>query len=211
MKKVLALLLTLLMLIAVSSVAMAEEKLTVVATTYPLYDMARNICGELVDVVYAPENAKEAAAEADIVLCISDGMNDLQDTVVVNVLDGLDVIDGDSDALTIPVNCMLAATYLADALNELDNENNSVYQDNLIDYISVLSAVDFSMQDVAAGDIVVDCADGSMAYFAREYGVKYEPGAEDAIVLSTYNFPAEDDMEVPYAELMGRNLAALQG
>ena len=113
--------------------------------------------------------------------------------------------------MVIPVNCMLAATYLADALNELDSENNSVYQENLIAYISELSAVDFSIRDALTGDIVVDCADGSMAYFAREYGVKYEPGAEGAIVLSTYNFPAEDDLEVPYAELLGRNIAALKG
>lgn len=215
MKRLLALLISLLVLAGACGGAVAEEKLTVVATTYPLYDLAASVGGELVDVVYASENAAEAAAEADIVLCVG-GEADawtagLEGKTVVKAAEGLLMIEGDLDVTTIPVNCMIVASYLADALAVVDGDNNAVYQENLGNYIMAMSELDLAIRAVVTADTVVSCADGSMAYFAQEYGVTYSQDAEGAIVLSTYNVPAEEDMELSYAELMQKNIAALSG
>lgn len=195
--------------------ALAEEQRAIVATTYPLYDMAKTVCGDLADVQYVPEDAEAAAAAADIVLCMgaeSDAWADgLTDAKVVKAINGLDLIEGDTDVLTIPVNCMICASYFADAMGELDPENNQVYQSNLSGYVETMSAMDAHIREAISEGLEVRCADGSMAYFAREYGVIEAQDEEGAAELYTYNYPAEELLETSYAELMHGNLHALVG
>ena len=194
-------------------VAMAEGERVVVATTYPLYDMARIVCGDLADVQYAPEDAEKAAEKADVVFCIggeSDAWADaLADVKVVKAVNGLELIEGNTDVLTIPVNCMISASYFADAMGELDPDNNQAYQDNASSFIETMIALDSHIRDAVNADMKVKGADGSMAYFAREYGVTEAQDSEDAIELYTYSYPAEDLLDTPYAELMHSNLHLL--
>ena len=124
----------------------------------------------------------------------------------------VDLLEGDGDFLTIPVNNMICASYLADILGEMDAEHNDLYQQNVAAYVEAMSALDLRMREVAAQleDAKIFCEDGSMAYFAREYGLELSDGEEEAVVLHTYIRPAEEDEEVPYLQLMERNLAALE-
>lgn len=214
MRKVISLLVALMLLIGAAS-ALAEESLTVVATTYPLYDMAKAVCGDLAQVVYAPEDAQAQAEGADILLCM--GAEDdqwadaLENVRVVKAVDGIELIEGDSDVLTVPVNCMICASYLADALNALDGDNNAAYQANLDEYVTAMADMDAHIRQSVTEGMKVRGADGSMAYFAREYNLVNDPEATDAAELNTFDRTADADAETPYVELMHQNLHALAG
>ena len=194
--------------------AFAEAQRTIVATTYPLYDIAQSVCGDLAQVVYAPQAAEKEAADADVLLCMgtdADAWADsLKDVRVVKALDGIDSIEGNADALTIPVNCMICASYFADAMNEIDPEHNDVYQDRLTAYVESMISLDDHIRSAVQPNAKISCPDGSMAYFAREYGLT-ETDAAEAIALYTYNYPEDDLIGTPYAELLHANLHRLTG
>ena len=210
-KRIVVMLLALMCMVC--GVAMAEGQRVVVATTYPLYDMAKIVCGDLADVQYVPEDAEKAAAEADVVFCVggeSDAWVDaLADAKAVKAVYGLELIEGNADVLTIPVNCMISVSYFADAMSELDPDNIQVYQSNASSYIEAMIALDSHIREAVNADMKVKGADGSMAYFAREYGVTEAQDSEDAIELYTYSFPAKELLETPYLELMHSNLHLL--
>lgn len=204
---------------ALFQVGMAEEseaQLRLVATAYPLYDMAKSISGEYVEVLYMPEATAEDAKNADILFCMSQEQDswaaEVEGARLLFAADGLDLLEDDGDFLTIPVNNMICASYLADILGEMDAEHNDLYQQNVAVYVEAMSALDLRMREAAAQleDAKIFCEDGSMAYFAREYGLELSDGEEEAVVLHTYIWPAEEDEEVPYLQLMERNLAALE-
>lgn len=216
MKKSLSLLAALVLaLCLLTAAAAAEGTLTIVATTYPLYDMARSLCGDLADIRYASEDAQAQAEGADIVLCVGgeeDAWADaLPGVTVVKAMDNIELIDGDRDVLTIPINCMLCASYLADALGSLDAANNAAYQANLAAYMDAMISMDNHIRETVTAAMKVSCPDGSMAYFAKEYGVTFDQDAQDAVALSTFNAPAADAIEIPYVELLHSNLHALAG
>ena len=163
-----------------------------------------------------PEATAEDAQSADILFCMSQEQDswaaEVEGARLLFAADGLDLLEGDGDFLTIPVNNMICASYLADILGEMDAEHNDLYQQNVAAYVEAMSALDLRMREVAAQleDAKIFCEDGSMAYFAREYGLELSDGEEEAVVLHTYIRPAEEDEEVPYLQLMERNLAALE-
>lgn len=212
-RRIIAALSVLLALMCMMSVAAAEDRRVVAATTYPLYDMARNICGDLAEVKYVPENAEEAVEAADVVLCM-DAEGDtwadtLADVKVVKAVNGLELIEGNTDVLTIPVNCMICASYFAETMGEIDPENKSTYQSNLNTYVEEMISMDHHIREVVSENMKIKCSDGSMAYFAREYGLSEAQDGEEAAELSTYNVPAEELCDTPYIELMHVNLHAL--
>ena len=216
MKKSLSFLAALVMVICMLAVtAAAEGTLTIVTTTYPLYDIARSLCGELADIRYAPEDAQAQAEDADIVLCVGgeeDAWADvLPGVTVVKAMDNIELIEGDQDVLTIPINCILCASYLADALAGLDAANAAAYQANLSTYMDEMISMDNHIRETVKADMKVSCPDGSMAYFAKEYGVTFVQDAQDAVALSTFNTPSEDMLEIPYVTLLHSNLHALAG
>ncbi len=194
----------------------SEAQLRLVATAYPLYDMAKSISGEYAEVLYMPEATAEDAQSADILFCMSPEQDswaaEVEGARLLFAADGLDLLEDDGDFLTIPVNNMICASYLADILGEMDAEHNDLYQQNVAVYVEAMSALDLRMREAAAQleDAKIFCEDGSMAYFAREYGLELSDGEEEAVVLHTYIWPAEEDEEVPYLQLMERNLAALE-
>ena len=194
----------------------SEAQLCLVATAYPLYDMAKSISGEYVEVLYMPEATAEDAKNADILFCMSQEQDswaaEVEGARLLFAADGLDLLEGDGDFLTIPVNNMICASYLADILGEMDAEHNDLYQQNVAAYVEAMSYMDLRIREATAQleGTKISCEDGSMAYFAREYGLELSDGEEEAIVLHTYIHPAEEDEEVPYLQLMERNLAALE-
>lgn len=217
MKKLIALLL-MLTLMAVTP-ALAEEKPVVVATTYQLYDVARIVGGEFVEVKYAPENAQEVVKEGEILFCLG-GEDDawtesLEGVTVVRVLDKMhnlfEPIEGDNEIMAVPINCLWAAMELQDVLSEVDAANKDAYTANTDAFTIEVFAFDKEIRESIsnAAEVKIKGSDGSMAYFAAEYGLQYAPDAEDAIALNTYSNPSEEDLEVPYLELMRRNLDAL--
>ena len=173
------------LLVAALCPAMAETTYTVAATTYPLYDVAKNVCGDLAEVLYVPE---EADVDADVVLYIGTDadawVENLEDVRLVKATDGVELIEGDTDVMTIPVNCMLCALNFAEALNDVDADNSATYQENASAYVDLMSELDMHIRDAVQEGMTISCNDGSMAYFAKEYGVTV---ADDGAVLSTYN------------------------
>lgn len=187
--------------------------LTVAATTYPLYDIAYQLGGGHLNVVYMPDADAETIGDADILLCMGGEKDawttELENVTVVRAMDGIELIENDEDILTIPVNVMIVAAYFSDALVIADNAHVGLYGEKLGNYIDALGALDMSFREVVKEGTKVFCEDGSMAYFAKEYGVEIVDEAEDAVVLSTYNYPAETDLTTSYVELMQRNLEML--
>lgn len=173
------------------------------------------------------KNGKKSAKNAQIVLCVgndSDAWAEKLNATVVRATDGLMLMDTDgnpatdetsakkldTDVLTVPVNNMLCASSLADALSAMDAEHAQQYQDNASAYVEALIDLDLRFREAVQGIEAITCKDGSMRYFAQEYGVVYEAKAgAGVVVLSTYNDPGKADMEMTYIQLMERNLEAL--
>lgn len=216
-RKLLAALLCLVMLTGlVFTAAVAEETpahLTVVATAYPLYDMALQIGGDQLEVVYQPEATVESIEGIDILLCMGGEKDswaaDLENVTVVRAMDGIELIEGEENVLTIPVNNMIVASYFTDALCVADETHSDMYANNLGIYVEALSSLDLSFRDVIKDGTKVFCENGSMAYFAKEYGVEAVDTSDGAVIMSTYEQPVDDELTVPYIELMQRNLEAL--
>lgn len=213
MKKIVILLLIALVCM-MPCVAMADGQRTVVATTYPLYDLAKSICGDLAQVQYAPK-AEAEDIKADVLLCMgsdADAWVDLLENVkVIKAVSGLDLIEGSTDALTVPVNCMVCASYFADAMGAVDPQNNAAYQENLDAYVAAMGEVDSYIRESVQAGTKISCVDGSMAYFAREYGLVEVQSEKADAELNTYNYPAEEQLKTPYTELLLANLYALIG
>ena len=194
--------------------AVAEEHhLTVVATTYPLYDMAFQIGGEHLNVAYQPEATIESIDGTDILLCMGGEKDswatDLEDVMVVRAMDGIELIEGEENVLTIPVNNMIVASYFTDALCAADDSHSDMYVNNLGMYTEAFISLDLSFRDAIEEGTKVFCENGSMAYFAKEYGVEAVDTVEGAVVMNTYEHPVDEELTVPYIELMQRNLEAL--
>lgn len=198
MKKIAALAAAL-VLIGCVSVSLAEP-VTISAETYPLYSLTKLVAGDSAEVVL------DGGENAAIVFCVG-SREAAEHQAVVSVTELLAIQGEDTDALTIPVNCMIMASYLADALGHADPGGAAAYQANLSALVTELSELDLALRAAVTADTAIACTDGSMAFFAAEYGVTL---AEDGIPLSTYNHPPEELRELTYVELMTKNLEALQ-
>ncbi|MBQ3170275.1 MAG: zinc ABC transporter substrate-binding protein [Clostridia bacterium] len=211
MKKFIALLLAVIFVLSVYGIA--EEKPTIVATTYPLYDIAKSVAGDRMNVIYAPENAQEHAADCDIVFALCEETDpwtkEISNVKVIYALEGIEIIDGVYDVFTVPVNLMLCSSYFADSLCMLDMSNQSYYYENYMNYFLMMSEIDNQYRQAVTQDMTVYSNDGTMLYLAIEYGVNVE-NTDEAYLLSTYNYPSEDDLAFSYADLMMRNVEILQ-
>ncbi|MGN0754139.1 MAG: metal ABC transporter substrate-binding protein [Aristaeellaceae bacterium] len=214
MKKLISnMLLGILLFVLLGTAAMADTgRMTVVAASYPLYDIARHILGDTAVVRYIPE--PDAQISADVVLCTENQMeewvNAVPDALLFDAVKGIEILEGDYDAFTIPVNCMICASFLADTMGVINPEQNELYQQNLMHYIAEMGELDLRLIAATANHPRITCDDGSMAYFAREYGVEYVREGENLPVLSAYTTPSEEDMQLTYCQLMLRNLEKLE-
>ncbi len=80
----------------------------------------------------------------------------------------------------------------------------------LMRYIAEMGELDLRLIAATANHPRITCDDGSMANFAREYGVEYVREGENLLVLSAYTTPSEEDMQLSYCQLMLRNLEKLE-
>lgn len=205
MKRLMVLLLVM-ALLAVPALAQAEIAIT--ATSYPLYDLAKIVGGDEVVVTYTPDAT--IPEDAQIVLCMSDEAKAPEGAKLIRAVDGIDLIEGDTDVLTIPINNVLCGLTLAEALAELDPDNLETYNVRMNAYMEDMFALDAEIRQAVTEQTRVTCDDGSMMYFMMEYNVGYTPDDDTAILLHTYTHPAEEDLNTPYIDLMRRNLEALK-
>ena len=91
----------------------------------------------------------------------------------------------------------------------LDMSNQSYYYENYMNYFLMMSEIDNQYRQAVTQDMTVYSNDGTMLYLAIEYGVNVE-NTDEAYLLSTYNYPSEDDLAFSYADLMMRNVEILQ-
>lgn len=210
MKKIFAVLIAI--ILCIGAYGVAEEKPTIAATTFPLYDIAKNVAGDKMNVVYVPENAQENVQEYDILFVLNESTDpwttEIEGKTVVYALEGIETIDGENDVFTAPINVMLCASYFSDALCALDPANSVVYQENFVQYFTLMSEIDSQYRSALQPGMNVFSRDGSLVYLAIEYGVNVWD-TKDAYILATYNFPTEEDAILSYAELMMRNIEVL--
>lgn len=211
MKKWIALLCAALLLGLAGTGALAHEAISVGATSYPLYDLARVIGGALVEPVALYAQA-DAQADCTLILCIG-GEDEPQGEASARVVRVADwVADADAGVMAVPVTVMIAAGEIADALGALMPAHAQDFRAQAQVYVEEMIALDQAFRQAVKQGMSIACADeGSLEAFAAEYGVPYAPGDENALALYTYNAPEEEDADVPYAQLMQRNIEVLQG
>mgnify|MGYP000862602185 FL=1 len=227
MKRIVYTYLILLLLLCLCSGLAEDDTIVIKATTYPLYDMARSLYGDPATVTFMPDASTDTLGQCDILLCVGDENDQwtafLDGVTVVRALDsigGLLTIDGnvasldtpieeiDADVLTIPINDVLVAYDLVDAVTMLNADIGTAATDELEDYANQYFEMDRLFVEAVENGAAVTCHDGSMNYFAQEYGVDVDQ--EGAVELHTYNMPGNENLEVPYIELMQRNLQAIK-
>lgn len=212
MKKVLSLMLLAALLVMP---VLAEAEISIAATSYPLYDMAKIVGGDAVEVTYVPD--AQIPEGTQIVLCMANEVTDAGDATVISAVNKAYVsVEGDTSCLTAPINNAMVARALTEVLQSMDADNMDNFANSLSAYTNDIIALDAEIRTLVdekknnGEALKVTCADsGSLACFAKEYGVEYAQDAPDAIELSSYEHPADEDLEVPYIDLMRRNLEAL--
>lgn len=225
MKKLVSLILIVLLITACASPSMAGEAAApmIIATNYPLYDMALKLAGERINVTLA----NEYVDGGKIVLCTGGSddawADELEGVTVIKAMDytallldleGNPALEDappeaiDTDVLTVPIHIVLCAYALAEELARLDEARMEEYYARLNEYANAMFALDARFRE-AANQQVISCADGSMAYFAQEYDLIYLKQEENAILLNTFVKPDAEYADIAYIELMERNLMAL--
>ena len=87
-----------------------------------------------------------------------------------------DEVEYDEHIWTSPVNACAMVNAMADALCEIDAENEALYRENASAYISEIEALDAQIRDVVANAArreVVFADRFPLLYFAREYGLDW--------------------------------------
>lgn len=178
------------------------EKLKVVVSFFPLYDFARKVGGDRVDVRnLVPAGAEphdwepragdiKAIGEARVFIFNGAGFEDWVDSVlkavdnksliVVDASQGIQLLEDDPHVWLDPVNNQVQVKAIAAALAQADPAGKSAYQANADALVGRLQQLD---RDYAAAfahcerkEIVVSHA--FFAYPARRYGLKQVPIVE---------------------------------
>ena len=87
-----------------------------------------------------------------------------------------DEVEYDEHIWTSPVNACAMVNAMADALCEIDAENEALYRENASAYISEIEALDAQIRDVVANAArreVIFADRFPLLYFAREYGLDW--------------------------------------
>jgi zinc transport system substrate-binding protein len=156
------------------SLSPEPEKIKVVASIFPLADFARNVGGELVDVVtllppgasphvYEPSPGKvKDLAEARLFIENGAGLEfwaeklvnavSSSDLVVVNTSAGIDLLGGTGEEGANPhiwLDPLLAqkqVNAIRDALIQIDPQNKDYYESNATGYLAELASLDAELQ-----------------------------------------------------------------
>ncbi|MGV8085166.1 MAG: metal ABC transporter substrate-binding protein [Candidatus Bilamarchaeum sp.] len=154
----------------------SNGKLKVVASFYPMYDIAKNVGGESVDVStivpagvepheYEPTSRQiESINQSDVVVILGSGMGGFENTMVqarevVNASKGLQLltmVDDESESGLIVTdphvwlsakNMIRMSENVRDALIAKDPKNENVYRANADSYIAKLNRIDLSYKN----------------------------------------------------------------
>ncbi len=190
------------------------EKPTIVTTIFPLYDFARAIGGDEINVkmlikpgsevhTYDPlPSDMSAVYSSDLFLFIGGE----SDKWVDNLLDGTDVnalsfinnIENnhshshghdhvDEHIWTSPTNAVLMLNLICDKLSEIDSANSNVYRQNCDKYIHRITEAEKKMFDVVESNknpFIVVADRFPFEYLTEYYGIEYE-AAFDGCAVST--------------------------
>lgn len=209
-KVILFALCALMLSLCATALADGHAHLTVVAANYPLYELALNIFAGHVDIMclneagaldYAPDAADmNAVLSCELVIALGDEewIAALPDTITVfAALDHVELLDVngavydssldtaiDPCVWTAPINQALLGYAIADTLTVLDPSHTDFFYANAEAYLTGILELDVQLRATlanAAGK-AIRAADGcSMAYFAREYRLAYDPNAAIAL------------------------------
>lgn len=213
-----------------------EEKIRVYASIYPVYDFAKNIGVDKIDLMQmTPAGAEphdwEPSAKlmaemekADVFIYNGAGMEPWAEKltgsinndrlIVVNASEGIDLLDAegheeghegednhehsqyDPHVWLDPVNAIKQVGNIKDALKRADEKNKDFYEENYIDFVKRLEALDKKYKDelnqYTYREIVV--AHAAFGYLFKRYGLKQvavrgvnpqeEPGAAKMVEIT---------------------------
>ena len=191
-----------------------NDKINIVTTIFPLYDFARQICGDNADVKllikpgsevhsYDPLPSDMAAIyNSDLFLYIG-GESDkwattLLDDNTINSRALIDDVNGqeehhhghdhtDEHIWTSPQNAILMLEAIFQSVTAIDAENAEVYRQKCNDYIEKINQTSKEICDVVSQyqEPFILVADRfPFAYFTKHYGIDYE-AAFDGCAVST--------------------------
>ena len=229
----LCLLLLMIVMLPLQVVAV-ESPLTIVATNFPSFDLARSIAGDTANIsMLLPPGAESHSYEPtpqDIITIQNADLFIYTGSESDHWIDGIlssfgknsprtfslmahvrlleeelsasmehthdhahdencehehDAVEMDEHVWTSPVNVMLLAEKLCDALQEICPENTSVYVQRLDHYLNELNVLDTAFRNIVANSkrkLLIFGDRFPMRYFANEYGLQYDaafPGCSE--------------------------------
>ena len=191
-----------------------SDKLTIVATVFPLYDFAKQICGNRANVKMLIKPGTEvhsydplpsdmlAVYESDLFLYIG-GESDkwvesLLDDRNINTLSLIGCVqdhtehhDGhthtDEHIWTSPQNAVLMLEKICESIVKTDPENTEYYQDNCDVYINKINNASKEIKTVVSekkNQFIVVADRFPFAYFTEYFGLEYD-AAFDGCAIST--------------------------
>lgn len=172
-----------------------DRRLSVVASFYPVFEVARAVGAERANVVNLTPAGTEphdlelgsdqvdAVEDADVVLYLGRGFQPALEEVAertegtsLDVLRVVDVVEGDPHVWLDPMRLSAIAGEVAEAFSAADPEAAAAYRENASDYIDGLSALDGEMsaglQRCDRRTIVTSHA--AFGYLARRYDLTQE-------------------------------------
>lgn len=194
--------------------APTQEKMTIVTTTFPLYDFARQVCGEKADVkmlikpgsevhTYDPlPSDMKSIYDSDLFICVGgesdkwvETMLDDMDITVLSLIDCTahhnhehgEQSHVDEHIWTSPQNAIKMIEKICDSIVEIDSDNTTYYQKNCDDYVGKITTASQQIKDCVSScesPFILVADRFPFAYFTDEYGIDYE-AAFDGCAVST--------------------------
>ena len=216
MKRILICLLCLALLCGCSTIDLPEDTtdLTIVTTIFPLYDFARQICGEKADVKMLIKPGSEVHSydplpsdmksiyDSDLFLYVggeSDKwVNTMLDGTDVNAVSLIDSVShhnhshggethADEHIWTSPKNACVMLQEICESIVAVDDKNADYYQANCDSYKQKINAASQQIKDAVSkceNPFILVADRFPFWYFVNEYGIDYE-AAFDGCAVST--------------------------
>ncbi|MCD8055145.1 MAG: metal ABC transporter substrate-binding protein [Clostridiales bacterium] len=180
-----------------------DEKLTIIATIFPQYDLARAVAGDLANVsmMMSPETESHTyepslrdiadVGASDIFIYTGSGLDEWAEDIAalfgdeiisVSTADAVTlVLDDDGDEYdehiwTSPKNAIKILNLILEAIVSADPENEAAYRENAEAYLSLLERLDLEFEAVAEaldGKTVVVADRFPFKYLFDDYGIDY--------------------------------------
>ncbi|MBQ8202876.1 MAG: zinc ABC transporter substrate-binding protein [Clostridia bacterium] len=179
-----------------------KDKLSIVTTIFPLYDFARAVGGDQVNIKLLVDPGTEvhsfdpapsdvaAIYDADIFFYIGGESDTWVDSILSDVnVNAISLIgfveplmedeheEEDEHIWTSPQNAVILLRKICDSIIEADNDNKSYYKNNCDAYANSITKADGEIRQVSDGarNKFILCADRfPFKYLTEYYGIQYE-------------------------------------